>query len=209
MTKAEGFIMGGVALALAGGMLGAMIGSDYTERKIHGQEKVRDAREASIMGHVIERNPDASIKDFGNFAPALLRISAKHGQDYRLIMALIEKESQFRPKAVGRDGEIGLMQIMPDTARLVAQGTGITYVPPTKKDGKYVTLGSLADPENNLEIGVAFLAERIKKFGDVPTGLQAYNRGDAKAREYRPHDDYAKAIAFNYVALVPRLPEGR
>jgi soluble lytic murein transglycosylase-like protein len=167
-----------------------------------------DVRHTRIMAHVEERNPDALLHDFKNFPTILLRVSAVYGHDYRLLMALIEKESQFNSKAVGKAGEIGLMQIMPDTAKLVAAGLKIDYVPPTKrKDGGYASLGSLGDTEFNLTVGAAFLAERIKKFGDVPTGLQGYNRGDAKARENRPHDDYAKAVAFTYIALVQRLPQ--
>ena len=168
---------------------------------------VLDARETRIMEHVIERNPDATIKDFSGFPRTLLSVSAKYNLDYRLIMALIDKESEFNPKAVGRAGEIGLMQIMPDTAKLLTITLKLDWTPPTpKKGGGYATLGTLGNPQANIEIGVAFLAERIEKFGDVKTGLRAYNRGDAAARQHRPGDRYAEGVALNYMALVPRMP---
>jgi soluble lytic murein transglycosylase-like protein len=195
-----------VMLSFAAGS-GLYVGGQYEAGKANAAAKVLDARHSRIMAIVEEHNPDASLRDFKNFPEILLRVSAEYKQDYRLILALIEKESDFNSKAIGKSGEICLMQIMPDTAKLVAQGLKLDYKPPTKKDGKYVNLGSLGDTEFCLTVGVAFLAERIQKFGDVPTGLQAYNRGDDKARERRPLDDYAKSIAFTYVALVPRMPE--
>lgn len=195
-------------LCVVVGVAGWYSGSEFEARQARKAAQSADSRHARIMAHVVERNPNATIKDFSGFAPALMRISAAYGMDYRLVMALIDKESQFNPKAVGAAGEIGLMQMLPSTAILVAQGLKrMDFIPPTKKDGKYVTLGSLGEPEYAMLLGVAFLDERIKKFGDVPTGLQAFNRGDARAREHWPHDDYASSIAFKFVALVPRFPQ--
>lgn len=166
-----------------------------------------DARMAQVTAYVVERNPDATIREFKEFARNLLQDAFAADMDYRLIMAVIDKESQFNPRAIGTSGEIGLMQIMPATAALMAKNLNWSwYEPPTKKDGKYVSLGSLGDPKLNIYIGIQYLKERRDKFGDTKTALQAYNRGDDKAREHRPNDTYAADIAWKYIALVPRLP---
>jgi soluble lytic murein transglycosylase-like protein len=205
MSNREAILVGvGAVGMMAAALLGTYIGGAYMQ-----QEVIKaDVREGRIMRHVIEQNPNATIKDFNGFARSLLEISNKYQLDYRLIMALIDKESQFNPKAVGKAGEVGLMQIMPDTADKVAQGLKLIIVPPKKKiGGGYSELGSLGEPRFNMLIGVAYLAERIQKFGDVPTGLRAYNRGDTTAREYRPLDRYAEGVALRYVSLVPRMPQ--
>jgi soluble lytic murein transglycosylase-like protein len=204
MSNREAILVGVGALGMIGAaILGTHVGGSYMQ-----QEAIQaDVRESRIMRHVIEQNPNATIKDFNGFARSLLEISNKYKLDYRLIMALIDKESQFNPKAVGKAGEIGLMQIMPDTGTKVAQSLKLILVLPTKKPGGYSDLGSLGDPRFNMMIGVAYLAERIQRFGDVPTGLRAYNRGDATAREWRPLDRYAEGVALRYVSLVPRMPQ--
>lgn len=189
-----------VSLAAGVGLLGGWrIASDYAK----SSAQVADSREIRIRRVVVERNPNATIKDFSGFERVLLEESAKAGIDYRLVLAVIDKESQFDPHAVGKAGEVGLMQIMPATGSLVAKAMGISFEGPRGKD-----LGTLGDPKLNIMIGIRFLKERMEKFGgDVPVALQAYNRGDAKAREHWPWDDYAKKVAFTYVALVPRMPQ--
>jgi soluble lytic murein transglycosylase-like protein len=195
--------MGVMALATMGGWFAYHAGVNQEKSAV----TYSDAQESQIMAHVVDRNPNATIKDFEGFPRALLLVARQHRLDYRLIMALIDQESRFDPQAIGKSGEIGLMQLMPETARLTALGTGIPYVPAVKKlGGGYTNLGNLADPKINMKLGVAFLAGRIEKFGNIPTGLRAYNRGDANAKIHRPLDRYAESVALKYVSLVPRLP---
>jgi soluble lytic murein transglycosylase-like protein len=173
-----------------------------------GQTKETDVREERVIGWVVERNPQATIKDFQGFARMLIDESAGAGVDYRLTMAIIDKESQFNPWAVGRAGEIGLMQVMPATARMVVDATKMTdYVPPTVlKAGGYSDLGSLGDPLMNVRIGLSHLKGQVAKFGTTPTALRAYNRGDKNARTHMPLDRYAEDVAFRLVAIVQAIP---
>ena len=170
-------------------------------------------REAQILAWIIELNPGASVKDFvvSEFPKALLQESKAAGIDYRLVMAVIAQESEFKPGAVGHAMEIGLMQIMPATAALVAKGSSrfADYKPPVKgaKPGTYASLGSLGDPVYNMRLGLVHLKAQVDKYGSWPTALRAYNRGEMHAKAFRPGDKYAEKIGLSMITIVQRFPE--
>jgi soluble lytic murein transglycosylase-like protein len=169
-----------------------------------------DARERKIVAWIVDRNPRATIKDFAGFPKILIEESERAGLDYRLVMAVIDKESGFKPDAVGASGEIGLMQIMPLTAEdVVREVKGkFKYVPPTpgKNGSRYNSLGSLADPATNVRIGIAHLKWQLDKYADPVTALRSYNRGDAAAKQNRPRDQYAEDVAKAYLKIVRSMP---
>jgi soluble lytic murein transglycosylase-like protein len=161
-------------------------------------------RDARIVAHIVKSNPTAAIKDFGGDFPSYLYEQAeRRGIDFRLAMALIDKESQWNPSAVGRSGEVGLMQMLPSTALLVAKRLEDTsFRSPRGKD-----LGSLADARVAVSYGLEYLYWQVKEFGGVgPVSLRAYNRNPDKAREHRPLDTYAEDVAKRFVVLAHRLP---
>jgi len=167
----------------------------------------KDARHQKMLDFIVKRNPQATIRDFASLPEVILQVSEKHGIDYRLVMAMIDKESQFRPDAVGGSGEIGLMQILPQTAALIAKRKGIEFVPPKRGTAKtYSDLGSLGDPATNVEFGVQYLAWQVEEFGVSPTALRAYNRAPQNARDNRPSDRYAEEVSMKYVVIAASLP---
>mgnify|MGYP001571949719 CR=1 FL=1 len=172
-----------------------------------GEKVAADAREALVTEWVVDKHPAATIKDFQGFARVLLTASSASGIDYRLVMALIDKESGFNPRAVGSSGEVGLMQILPATAAIVSAGLGWDFVPPVKSRQGYASLGTLAEPGANVRIGLAYLKDQVARYGVTPTALRGYNRGEARAKDYRPHDVYAEDVAFRFLALAHRLPQ--
>ena len=158
--------------------------------------------EAKVMALIVERYPQATIRDFSGFPAVLLEVAREAGIDFRLLLAISEKESGFRPDAVGKSGEIGLMQIQPGTAELVIKRLGLDYTPPTTdKKGAYVALGSLADPKFNVRVGAAYLRWQIERYGFGAVALRAYNRHPDRAREHRPEDRYAEDVGLRYLAL--------
>ncbi len=207
---AAGFVV--MALTLFFGILLGQISQRHQGRI---EAAALDERNARIMAWVIDRNPKATIKEFQGFSQILLAESEQAGIDYRLIMAQIDKESQFVPSAVGTTGEIGLMQVLPSTALLVVKSTGMDgYRPPVRKKGTsgyvgyvYEDLGSLGEPEWNLRIGIAYLKWQVDRFGMNPTALRAYNRNPDHAKQYWPWDHYAEDIAGKYLALTHLLPQ--
>ncbi|MFN2384090.1 MAG: transglycosylase SLT domain-containing protein [Gemmatimonadota bacterium] len=80
-----------------------------------------------------------------------------------IVFELIRVESQFDPRAIGSQGERGLMQIKPATARAY---------------DRQLTPHDLMDPAVNVRIGLRHLLEEVGHFeGDWTLGLQAYHRG--------------------------------
>ena len=97
--------------------------------------------------------------------------------------AVMEIESNFSPSASGGAGEIGLMQIMPGTARLL---------------GFSGTMEELRVPETNIKLGVRYLAEAYSLAGgDVCTTVMKYRAGHGETRFSRLSVNYclrARAI---------------
>lgn len=98
---------------------------------------------------------------------------------------LISVESRFDSRAIGNQGERGLMQIKPTTARAYDRN---------------LTAEDLMNPAVNVRIGLRHLLEEVRHFeGDWTLGLQAYHRGRtglrrALAQGSRPDTAYAARI---------------
>jgi soluble lytic murein transglycosylase len=98
----------------------------------------------------------------------------RHGLDPYLVAALVREESSYYPRALSRAGARGLMQLMPATARPMAEHRGLSFA-----GGEL-----LDDPGANLEIGAAFLAGLLREFKDPRLALAAYNAGPGRARQW-------------------------
>ena len=96
------------------------------------------------------------------------------GLDPYLVAALVREESSYYPRALSRAGARGLMQLMPATARPMAEHRGLAFA-----GGEL-----LDDPGANLEIGTAFLAGLLREFKDPRLALAAYNAGPARVRQW-------------------------
>ncbi|TYC51755.1 lytic transglycosylase domain-containing protein [Rhodobacterales bacterium] len=98
-----------------------------------------------------------------NYVKLIRKAAAKHGIPLNIARAIVQVESNFNPRARGRAGEVGLMQIKPATAR------GLGYRGSTK---------ALYDPETNLEWGMRYLAGAHQKAGgDLCGTILRYNAG--------------------------------
>jgi len=96
------------------------------------------------------------------------------GLDPFLIAAIVREESSYYPRAVSRAGARGLMQLMPATAKPMADVRGLPF------EGG----GLLDDPRANLEMGTAFLAGLMKEFGEPRLAIAAYNAGPKRVRDW-------------------------
>lgn len=92
-------------------------------------------------------------------------VSQKYQVAPELIASIVRLESNFDRFCVSPVGAVGLMQLMPGTARGVARSMGMS---------RY----DLRDAETNLELGTAYLTMLLRDFdGHVPTALSFYNAG--------------------------------
>ncbi len=178
-------------------------GREVGPRQQAGEGATAIAREQRILSLIVKRNPGAAIEDFEGVPALILSEAARNGMDYRLVMAIIEKESEWRPEAVGSRGAIGLMQIMPNTGAEIARRFNERFAPPERdRAGRYVKLGSLRDARLNIRYGIAYLAGHRDGIGELNgIALRAYNRGPVKALIRRPLDRYAEDVALEFVRL--------
>ena len=122
--------------------------------------------------------------------------AANYDIDPALLAAVIEQESKFRADAKSSAGAIGLMQLLPDTAKGIAIHTG----------GSKFVLSDLYNPEINIRDGAWYLHHLMQRYGDEKTALAAYNAGQQNVDEWRAE---GKGIEFPetraYVDKVERL----
>ena len=111
----------------------------------------------------------------------------REGLPEALVAGLIYVESRFNHRAVSSAGAMGLMQLMPGTARVVGR----------KSLGKKISRRMLKDPTTNLEVGSRLLAELITHFrGNVPVALAGYNAGRGAARSWLRQRGHLPVDAF-------------
>jgi soluble lytic murein transglycosylase len=119
--------------------------------------------------------------------------SRRTGLSQDLIYAIIRQESLFRADAGSSAGALGLMQLLPSTARIVARRAQLPMPSPPQ----------LLDPAVNIPLGSRYLADLVQRFdGEIALATAAYNAGPNAARRWLPPepldlDVWAENIPFN------------
>ena len=128
------------------------------------------------------QNPDGVLQatPYGEIIAAM---SEAHGVDPLLVRALIQVESNYKPKARSARGAMGLMQLMPSTAR------------------EY-NVRNPFDPRTNIEAGIKHLKTLIDRFG-VEIALAAYNAGEGAVAKFNGIPPYQETR--NYVTKILAL----
>lgn len=104
--------------------------------------------------------------DYARLAAIIEEAAAETGLPAALIDAVVRTESGYRPHAVSRAGAIGLMQLMPRTARSLG-------------------VRDPFDPRQNVRGGARYLRRLFDRFGTVELALAAYNAGPARVARHR------------------------
>lgn len=129
------------------------------------------------------RHP-SRVYSLDNFEDIINRSAARHGVDPALAKAVVKAESDFDSNAVSDAGAKGLMQLMPETAKLMR-------------------VRDVFDPEENVDAGVRYLKYLLKLFAqDVKLAVAAYNAGETAVLKYGTVPPYAETR--NYVKKVIR-----
>ncbi|HEV8240535.1 MAG TPA: lytic transglycosylase domain-containing protein [Thermoanaerobaculia bacterium] len=112
----------------------------------------------------------------------------RHGVDPRLVQAIVQVESGYNHRARSRTGAVGLMQLMPETARTLQ-------------------VGDRYDAEENIKGGVAYLRQMIDLFpGRLELAIAAYNAGPNAVQRHGGIPPYAETR--DYVDRVLTLYRG-
>ena len=131
---------------------------------------------------------------------AYQQIVRGHARHYRLdpalLAAVIYQESKFRPDVRSKSGAIGLMQLLPATAKGIAIHTG----------GTRFRVADLYDPELNVRYGAWYLRHLLDRYGDEETALAAYNAGQENVDRWRREGGGIRfAETRHYVSRVEQL----
>jgi soluble lytic murein transglycosylase len=126
------------------------------------------------------------------FRESVSRHASVAGISEHLTFALIRAESNFSPSVTSPVGAIGLMQLMPATARDTAKGLGET-----------ITVSRLHRPDLNVKIGTRYLKELLVRFnGNVVSAVAAYNAGSTPVQRWRKkhptlrEDEFIESIPY-------------
>ncbi|AFY02087.1 lytic transglycosylase domain-containing protein [Bdellovibrio bacteriovorus] len=173
---------------------GGYKGSDA--QKIEGQKALNQA----ILSKVQSQLPAKFKGQARAIARTVISESAKYGMDPVFVLAVIKTESKFNPLVVGRHGEIGLMQIKPDTAEWIAKKFDLPF------NGKK----TLQSPSANIKIGMAYMNYLRAKFDKKAMKyVSAYNMGPTNVRRLLAKNvkpaEYNSRVMKNYSVLYSNI----
>ena len=122
----------------------------------------------------------------------IITYSQKNNIDPFLVAAIIKNESNFKHKAVSGVGAVGLMQIMPETGRWIAEQMGLEGY---KDSDLYLT-------KTNIRMGCWYVGELDHEFQQNMTLVMiAYNAGRGQTREWMQENGWT--YDFNDVQAIP------
>jgi hypothetical protein len=125
---------------------------------------IRDLGFGTRAGSNPESRIPSPLVDAAPYGALIDKVAARHGVPARLVRAVIAVESAGQPQARSAKGAMGLMQLMPQTAR-------------------QYTLANPYDPATNIEAGVQHLRNLLDRF-PLAEALAAYNAGEAAVQRF-------------------------
>ncbi|MCB5201114.1 transglycosylase SLT domain-containing protein [Neorhizobium sp. T786] len=162
-----------VAAAAVAAMLvavpqGSFAGEDKAEAKAKTKTVALQSK-VSKSGYASPGNAlSEAAKSTKPYSKIIVKFAKQYGVPVDLAHAVVEVESNFNPKARGRAGEVGLMQIKPATARMM---------------GYKGSVKNLYHPETNIEFGMKYLAAAHELGGGETCGtILKYNAGHGAKR---------------------------
>jgi soluble lytic murein transglycosylase-like protein len=142
----------------------------------------------SANAKIMEANAHSHHASAEEVDASIVMAAARHNVDPNLVRAVVKVESNFNSSAVSNKGAMGLMQLMPSTARML-------------------NVKNPFDPEQNVDAGVRHLKSLLESYGgDVKLTLAAYNAGQGAVARSSGVPHYAETQ--NYVRRITNLYYG-
>jgi|SRR6202451_1746518 soluble lytic murein transglycosylase-like protein len=142
----------------------------------------------SANAKIVAANFSNTLTTGADIDSAIEQAAARHNVDPNLVRAVVKVESNFNPNALSRKGAMGLMQLMPSTAR-------------------QLNVKNPFDPEQNVDAGVRHLKQLLESYGgDIKLTLAAYNAGAGAVARSSGVPRYAETQ--NYVRRITDLYYG-
>jgi soluble lytic murein transglycosylase len=166
-------------------------------------KNVRQERIVEKIAEYMERE-DATLseEELRDVARMIFKESRQHDLDYRLVLAIIKVESNFKHDAVSPKGARGLLQVRPSHAKYIAHSLGI----------EWLGAKTLDEPDKNIRIGVHFFSKLMDDYDSVNMALHAYNMGPARLREIlseksKPNRTFSTHVLREYAKNRILLPD--
>jgi soluble lytic murein transglycosylase len=181
--------------------VGAMAG--LANKNAHAlDESEKSAVVEQIVAYLKGQNVDMREDKLKAVIHTVCDQSKQHDLDYRLALALIKVESNFKHDVVSQKGARGLFQIKPSLAKYIAKDAGVTW------DGTRC----LQEPDKNIKLGIYHLSKLLEDFKSLPTALHAYNAGASKVKarlsgKEEPKSAFTKRVLKEYRNNIAVLPE--
>jgi soluble lytic murein transglycosylase len=160
---------------------------------IHREHFKKEGIINQITSYVKTENENLSDTELRTIAKIVYDESLKKKLDYRLVLAIMKVESNFRYAAISRKGARGLLQVKPSLAKYIAQDVGVHWKGDTTLD----------EPDKNIKIGVHFFSQLVKDFESINMALHAYHVGPTRLREIvaekkKPEKRYLNLVLNEY-----------
>lgn len=143
-------------------------------RKIRGVQKL-EGRKTTTGKPTAPISPDARQTKIHQ---TIEQTAKKYGLAPELVHSIVQAESNYQPNAVSSAGAMGLMQLMPDTA-------------------KEMGVSNPFDIQQNIEGGIKYLKKMLETFdGDLKKALQAYNAGPGAVIRHKGEVPYSETRTY-------------
>ncbi len=193
----------GTRYTLALTLVACLVGSLCVSALCAEDEVAKESIVDQIVRFIRAKNVRVHEDTLKRMANTVYEEARLYEMDYRLVLAVIRVESNFRNEAVSTRGARGLMQIKPALAKYIAKDAGVSW-----RDNN-----CLSEPEKNIRLGVHHLSRLMDDFQDMAVALHAYNTGPAKLKKKpvqengEPKNKFAKRVLSEYRSNIEVLPD--
>jgi hypothetical protein len=185
-VKSHRFVGDSIVLTLRGGgevtCEKTLIEKIVPDEVPHPEPKREQAEQPALTP--LDGRVDPVLLEKTPYGEIIAAMSEAHGVNPMLVRALIQVESNYKPKARSHKGAMGLMQLMPSTARAY-------------------NLRNPYDPKANISAGVKHLKTLLDRWGAVDLALAAYNAGEGAVKKFNGIPPYRETR--NYVTRILSL----